>query len=115
MVNATLNSKAYLNSLCTEETDRWTTTEETMMTAHTEMQIPDDVMRAARKAWRDAWNGPMGNESLVIARALMAEREKCARICDSKMYDFGCISGTEAQDFVTLCADLAAEIRSVDK
>lgn len=57
------------------------------MTDHTEMQIPDDVARAAKKAWRDAWNGPIGHESDIIASAILAERERCAMIAQG--YDHG--------------------------
>lgn len=90
-------------------------------------EIPDDVMKAAY----DAVNAPTADEYgnsmryyignnqsdmavRVVARAILAERERCASICDSRMYDFGCISGTEAQDYVTICADLACEIRGIN-
>jgi len=92
-----------------------TTTEETMMTDHTEMQIPDDVMQQARGyvsgylhslgSYQDAdavFNGTRDHwaEVQCVARAILAERERCARIADrNDMSAWG----------------IAREIRSVDK
>lgn len=66
-----------------------TTTDETMMTDHTEMHIPDDVMEAAYEAWAISWDLAKGNKksdgSAVyepIARAILAERNRCARIAE---------------------------------
>lgn len=50
------------------------------MTDHTEMQIPDDVMEAARQAWNGIRNNSMRDGQFFIARAILAERERCARI-----------------------------------
>jgi hypothetical protein len=50
-----------------------------------------------------------------IAKAIFAERERCASIVESKMYDFGCIAGTDAADFVVVCADLSVDIRKPSK
>lgn len=73
-----------------------TTTEETIMTDHTEMQIPDDIARAATKAY----DAPLNDDGaslvgivnrmaedyvkLAIARAILAERERCARIAEAE-------------------------------
>lgn len=46
-------------------------------------EIPDDVMKAAKTVWRSAWNGPIGKEVEVIARAILAERERCAKIAET--------------------------------
>ncbi len=52
----------------------------------------------------------------TVARALQAvrneERERCAKICDDRMYDFGCVAGDDAIDFVRICSDLATAIRN---
>lgn len=58
------------------------------MTDHTEMQIPDDVMEAA--GWH--YQGlPVSydrqdEEEVIrcIARAILAERERCARIAEAE-------------------------------
>jgi hypothetical protein len=78
-----------------------TTTEEMMMTDHTEMQIPDDVMEAAKEAHANyAKSSVTDNLTVIIARAILAERERCARIADrNDMSAWG----------------IAREIRSVDK
>lgn len=58
------------------------------MTDHTEMQIPDDVMEAAHRAFDIAYHAEDDVERYaVIARAILAERERCARI--SENYDHG--------------------------
>lgn len=50
------------------------------MTDHTEMQIPDDVMEAANRCVDD--NAGFDIRT-VVARAILAERERCARIAGS--------------------------------
>ena len=66
-------------------------------------EIPDDVMKAANDAVNSAIDdrGAIG----VIARAILAERERCARLCeDTAMVvtsgrtkpDFGIYSGEPA-------------------
>lgn len=77
-------------------------------------EIPADVMSAARGCVCAKETSPSQAPLTLarIARAIMAERERCAAILESKMYDFGCIAGTEAADFATLCGDLAAAIRA---
>lgn len=68
-------------------------------------EIPEDVMKAAREADEEflAQNVPSGTENTVsfyAARAILAERERCARIADrNDMSAWG----------------IAREIRSVDK
>lgn len=39
-------------------------------------EMPDDVMKAARKAIEDASGGAV----VCIARAILAERERCAKV-----------------------------------
>jgi len=42
-----------------------------------------------------------------------AAYERAAKVAESKMYDFGCSACDDAADFMTLCAELAAAIRSL--
>ena len=62
------------------------------MTDHTEMQIPDDVMEAARKSLTIG-GAPYGSPKFMkrleasVARAILAERERCAKIAQG--YDHG--------------------------
>lgn len=42
-------------------------------------EIPDDVMKAARKAIEDASGGAV----MCIARAILTERERCAKVAIS--------------------------------
>lgn len=50
--------------------------------------IPDDVMVVAKavheQIWRQIWDDsvPGDDPDLVIARAILAERERCAKIAD---------------------------------
>ncbi len=69
------------------------------MTDHTEMHIPDDVMEAAREAYDTPINDDGASlvslvskvsedyVKIAIARAIMAERERCSRIAEQ--YDHG--------------------------
>ena len=54
------------------------------MNDHTDMQIPDDVMEAANRCVSEfRWN----NDSqwhIFVARAIFAERERCARIAEAE-------------------------------
>jgi len=97
------------------------------MTDHTEMQIPDDVARAAIKAY----DAPLNDDGaslvgivnrmaedyvkLAIARAILAERERCARIAEEakpRQVWAG------QQGMIWLAPDglsISREIRSVDK
>jgi hypothetical protein len=50
------------------------------MTKNTEITV--DVMEAAVEAWNATFDTGCGDEVNVIARAIVAERERCARICD---------------------------------
>lgn len=57
------------------------------MTDHTEMQIPDDVMEAARRVVVDDLGmdlpGKLQSSYInCIAEAILAERERCARIAE---------------------------------
>lgn len=55
------------------------------MTDHTEMQIPDDVMRAASEAHANyAKSSVTDNLTVIIARAILAEREMCAKIAEEE-------------------------------
>ena len=40
------------------------------------MTIPDDVMKTATAAW-------LAGSAMAIARAIMAERERCARVAET--------------------------------
>ena len=59
--------------------------------------IPDDVLKAARSAMDNpfnqsvAWEGPLVD---AIARAIMAERERCAKICEDHGHSNGRILGS---------------------
>ena len=47
------------------------------------MDIPEDVMKAARQCVRGFYSGFCPPEyAEPIARAIMAERERCAVVCD---------------------------------
>ena len=47
------------------------------------MTIPEDVMEAARSVLREFMHSPKkGKLTHIIARAIMAERERCAVVCD---------------------------------
>ena len=51
----------------------------------TEMQIPDDVMEAAKEAHANfARSSVTDNLTVIIARAILAERERCARIAEAE-------------------------------
>mgnify|MGYP003440998454 FL=1 len=54
------------------------------------MSIPEDVMEAAREAAIGCLNSSgLGDEDRyaeVIARAIMAERERCATVADDEPY-----------------------------
>ncbi|MHC2481586.1 hypothetical protein [Rhizobium leguminosarum] len=81
-------------------------------------EIPEDIMNTARTvAMKIAAVLPISSSDDVdhIAKAIFAERERCASIADAKMYDFGCIAGTDSADYVEICADLAADIRAAPK
>lgn len=47
-------------------------------------EIPDDVLRTAEEAWELAFDNYQGDHDCdpigVIARAILAERERCAKI-----------------------------------
>ena len=54
------------------------------MTDHTEMQIPSDILEAAHLAFDIAYHAEDDVERYaVIARAILKERERCARIAES--------------------------------
>lgn len=76
-------------------------------------EIPEDIMNAAIDAWPQHPRDPLSIEEALksMALAILAERERCAFLCELRMYDFGCIAGNESHDFVTLCAELADAIR----
>lgn len=54
------------------------------MTDHTEMQIPDDVMEAARQAWNGIRNNSMRDGQFFIARAILSERTRCQEKYDAQ-------------------------------
>ena len=85
------------------------------MTDHTEMQIPDDVMEAAYEAMKD----PTGGAARCIARAILAERERCARIAES-VGNYGDYRREEltkdyGQPRFDLMHDIVAAIRGIQK
>lgn len=109
-----------------------TTTEEAMMTDRTEtrcrdcdgyncdngcayppkeieMRIPDDVMEAAKQCTRDMFIDPLAPMWPHIARAILAERERAARIAGNFLM---LNSGLDVVKVVQ-CED--SIIRSVDK
>lgn len=56
------------------------------MTDHTEMQIPDDVMEVAEDIAIEvvATDGGLVDVTLIIAHAILGERERCARIAEAE-------------------------------
>lgn len=98
------------------------------MTDHTEMQIPGDVIEAARQAFRLVANTYGGEYEMVmpIARAILAERERCARIgeeahnewmSDSELWNKEGMENASRQSvhMAHAAAMISAKIRSVDK
>lgn len=90
------------------------------MTDHTEMQIPDDVMRAAWKTLRETFFDTRSDTVTIIARAILAERERCARIAEGNAKSFNFQQALAEGDDMEVGAKsaqiaIAAEIRSVDK
>lgn len=84
------------------------------MTDHTEMQIPDDVMEAATRALGE-WTIDDGSHyqfhmcATSVARAILQERERCARIAENFL-----MLNTNLSVFkVAQCEKVI--IRSVDK
>lgn len=79
------------------------------MTDQTEMQIPDDVMEAAHLAFDIAYHAEDDVERYaVIARAILAERERCARIAS------GCSCDAQflIRDWAPMTEDKSAEIKA---
>ena len=65
----------------------------------TPSDVPDDVWEAALEARKQWANGP-GDIALACARAIMAERERCARV----VQNYGSISKTIQDVHKTLAA-----------
>lgn len=80
------------------------------MTDHTEMQIPDGVMEAAIAAEKNMKFNGQTFVIAAIARAILQERERCARIADARidLYD--------KDQAKNACREIASSIRGpVDK
>lgn len=45
-------------------------------------EIPDDVMEEARQSWNRIRNNSMRDGQFFIARAILAERERCAKVAE---------------------------------
>ena len=80
--------------------------------------IPDDVMRAARevaervqKDWNE-YHTPTVKEVLLVANAILAERERCAVICEhfAQQWDNGRDDGRPNDGF-NACMEAVAAIR----
>lgn len=72
-------------------------------------EIPDDIMEAAKGALNSAVSAAMGGDpqpSVFIAKALLAERERCAAVAIE--YDGG---GRKNNDVGWALSDVAAAIR----
>lgn len=67
-------------------------------------EIPEDIMKAAKEATR-SWKGS-GDLEMNIAKALLAERERCAAVAIE--YDGG---GRKNNDVGLALSDVAAAIR----
>lgn len=90
------------------------------MTDHTEMQIPDDVMEAAIAAEKNMKFNGQTFVIAAIARAILAERERCARIAEGNAKSFNFQQALAEGDDMEVGAKsaqiaIAAKIRSVDK
>ena len=48
--------------------------------ATTEEKIPEDVWEDARQIWNGMQNNSLRDARVMIARAILAERERCAEI-----------------------------------
>jgi hypothetical protein len=60
-------------------------------------EIPEDVMQAAQKAFDDACVQPRQEDSdMIIARAILAERERCTSWHDHCAEQFASIDETYA-------------------
>lgn len=86
------------------------------MTDHTEMQIPDDVMMYAEMLYDD---GGYKTVPRIIAEAILAERERCAKIAES-VGNYGDYKREEltkdyGQPRFDLMHDIVAAIRGIQK
>ena len=94
------------------------------MTDLADRDIPEDVMHAARKIIdaefadngdRPIW-GPPDQFVDLFARAIIAERERCAKVAETRherwrMPHPAVANPGEVCDDITACADIAAAIR----
>lgn len=103
------------------------------MTDHTETQIPNDVMEAAVNVAFEIYADADNNKNYtwfdvrdVIARAILAERERCARIADEYKKQLEGEANEWRADRMPMAAGqadaqakasstIASKIRSVDK
>ena len=80
--------------------------------AETKVEIPEDVKQAADAVWEELASGLIGLKDMrhveteIIARAILAERERCAKIAE-RLAD-----NSEWRDEAIGAARLASSIRS---
>lgn len=76
--------------------------------------IPEDIKKAAEAAFYEAWDH--GHDE-AIARAILAERERCAQIADQQVFDDHALA--QATEFGRGCHEtatrIAAAIRSPER
>lgn len=81
-------------------------------------KIPDDVMKAAREAARGMgracgvkWENPTDEQVEPIARAIMAEQERCWEIATDKALQWSRPSKDGTDDGLNACLAVAQDIR----
>lgn len=78
-------------------------------------EIPVDVMKAAQAAWAEADIKILKTDAyVIIARAIMAERERCVQLCDAERERrlASNYPAVRIHDFAVVAAYLAKQIRS---
>ncbi|MDX0541654.1 hypothetical protein GOC59_18900 [Sinorhizobium medicae] len=77
--------------------------------------IPEDIMRSAESALNEAVTEPLKVDAyVVIAKAILAERERCASVADYFSQACVCSEWTEEArgGGYYACADVASSIRN---
>lgn len=65
-----------------------------------EQVVPEDIMRAAQKAFDDAMVlTSQADGDMVIARAILAERERCAVVAESRYTEENTIKSKAGKTF----------------
>jgi hypothetical protein len=82
------------------------------------MGKPDDIPEDVRALAAEFWRAP-GSEQDAVARAILAERERCAQVCEAEKESFLSPSYAANQPFGSLlerfaCDECAAAIRNGD-